>query len=200
MRTRHISFSSFNLNIFREASCLRDFRFRAHEIRRIRNIVGWILGVTTRSRYRCSATTATCLVMRRLASPCRWADMEVMFGMTSWAMSEVFWEVVETFQSNCAKLITQFRSDLRVIRAALYAQAVRDLDAPLDNCVGFMDCTKIQMCRPGGTGAFQRSVYSGHKRFHCLICQSITTPDGLMMHLFGPEVGRRHDLTLYRNS
>ena len=82
-----------------------------------------------------------------------------MFGMTSSAMSEVFWEVVETFQSNCAKLITQFRSDIIGNWAALYAQAVRDLDAPLDNCVRFMDCTKMKMYRSGGTGAFQRSVY-----------------------------------------
>ena len=107
MRTRLISLPSSNLNIFCEASCLRDIRFRAHEIPRIRNIIGWALGVTKRSRYRCSATNATRLALRRLASPCRWVDIEVMFVMTSSAMSEVFWEVVETFQSNCAKLITQ---------------------------------------------------------------------------------------------
>ena len=35
---------------------------------------------------------------------------------------------------------------------------------------------------------------------HCLVYQTITTPDGLIFHLHGPEVGRRHDLTLLRNS
>ena len=32
----------------------------------------------------------------------------------------------------------------------------------------------------------------------CLIYQTITTPDGLIFSLYGPEVGRRHDVTLSR--
>ena len=56
------------------------------------------------------------------------------------------------------------------------------------------------MSRPGGRNAIQRSCYSGRKRFHCLIHQTVTTPDGLLFHMYGPEVGRRHDMTLYRQS
>jgi len=54
------------------------------------------------------------------------------------------------------------------------------------------------MSRPGGAGANQWTCYSGHKRFYCLIYQTVTTPDGLMFYLYGPEVGCRHDMTLYR--
>lgn len=82
----------------------------------------------------------------------------------------------------------------------MYAKAIHEKGAPLTNCVGFIDCTKIQMSRPGGIGANQRTCYSGHKRFHCLIYQTVTTPDGLMFNLYGPEVGRRHDMTLFRES
>ena len=46
----------------------------------------------------------------------------------------------------------------------------------------------------------QRSTYSGHKRFHCLIYQTVTTPDGLMFYLYGPEVDLRQDMTLFRES
>ena len=45
----------------------------------------------------------------------------------------------------------------------------------------------------------QPSCYSGLKRMHCLIYQTVTTTDGLFS-LYGPEVGRRHDLTLLRES
>ena len=31
-----------------------------------------------------------------------------------------------------------------------------------------------------------------------MIYQTITTPDGLMFYSCGPEVGRRYDMTLYR--
>ena len=43
------------------------------------------------------------------------------------------------------------------------------------------------------------SCYFGHKRMHCLVYQTITTPDGLILHMYGPEEGRRHDLTHLRN-
>lgn len=50
----------------------------------------------------------------------------------------------------------------------------------------------------GGIGTLQRARYSGHKRFHCLVYQTVTTPDGLVLPMYGPEVGRRHDMILYR--
>ena len=56
------------------------------------------------------------------------------------------------------------------------------------------------MSRPGGENALQLACYSGHKRFHCLIFQTVRTPDGLVFYMFGPEVGRRHDMTLFRQS
>jgi len=64
--------------------------------------------------------------------------------------------------------------------------------------VGFIDCTKIQICRPGCPGVNQRGLYSRNKRFYCFTYQTITKPDGLVFHVYGPEEGRRHDLTLYR--
>ena len=45
-----------------------------------------------------------------------------------------------------------------------------------------------------------RSCYSGHKRMHCLVCQTITTSDGLILHMCGPEDGSRHELTPLRDS
>jgi nuclease HARBI1 len=52
------------------------------------------------------------------------------------------------------------------------------------------------MARPGGRTSNQRAVYSGHKRFHCFSYQSITTPDGLLFNIYGPDDGRRHYMTL----
>lgn len=70
---------------------------------------------------------------------------------------------------------------------------------PLDRCVGFIDCTKIKMCRPGGHPSFQYAVYSGHKRIPSLIYRSTSTPKGIMFTLLGPDAGNRLDLTLYYN-
>ena len=93
-----------------------------------------------------------------------------------------------------------FRQTLMTRRAERYASTVYAKGVELENCVGFINYTRIQMCRPGGENAMQRSVYSGHKRLHCLIYQTITSPDDLIFSMYGPKVGRRHDMTLYRQS
>lgn len=56
------------------------------------------------------------------------------------------------------------------------------------------------MSRPGGVGENLRKCYSENKWFHCLIYQTITTTDDLMFYLYGPEVDRRQDMTLYLQS
>lgn len=199
-RRRHVRSVYFNLNIYNEEQSLKDFRFRTFEVGIIAQLIGFTGGQTERSEYYCDDITAACVVMRRLAAPCRWHDLETTFGLRVCALSEVFWEALETFIGSCADQIEQFREDLMQPRAARYAELIQENGAALDNCVGFIDCTKIQMQRPGGPGLMQRSVYSGHKRMHCLIYQTVCTPDGLIFHMYGPEAGRRHDLTLYRQS
>lgn len=200
IRSLHIKTTYFNLNIFSTEEALRNFRFRPKDIPVIADAMDWTTGKTKRNRYKCDPVTACFIVLRKLASACRWTDLEYTFGMRSSALSEVFWEVIESFVESKGHLICTLRESLLVERAALYADAIIAKGAPLDSCVGFIDCTKIRMTRPGGHGSLQRACYSGHKRMHCLIYQTVTTPDGLIFYLYGPEVGRRHDTTLLRKS
>ena len=46
----------------------------------------------------------------------------------------------------------------------------------------------------------QRATYSGHKRRNGIKFQSMSLPDGIIHHLFGPLESRRHDMTLFRDS
>ena len=86
----------------------------------------------------------------------------------------------ETFNEGKGYLLTDLREGVLAERAPLYADSTQNAGAPLDSCVRFIDCTKIKMNRPGGLGNMQHSFYSGHKRMHCLIYQTVTTPDGLI--------------------
>ncbi|ETM48914.1 hypothetical protein L914_06619 [Phytophthora nicotianae] len=65
----------------------------------------------------------------------------------------------------------------------------------LRNVWGFIDGTIRRIGKPLGN-AEQHALYSGHKRCHGIKFQSVTTPDGIISHLFGPAEGRLHDLTL----
>lgn len=64
-----------------------------------------------------------------------------------------------------------------------YADAVANKGAPLQNCFGFIDGTVSPIARPDTN---QRIVYKGHKRVHAIKFQSVTLPNGIIGHLYGP--------------
>ena len=76
----------------------------------------------------------------------------------------------------------------------------------------FIDCTVIQSCRPGsgpasgGVGAprynnyIQMAFYNGWKRHHGTKWQSIESPIGVCIDMFGPRSFRRCDLNLLISS
>ena len=210
-RSQVIKHFYLNLNYYSDQKSLQYFRFRKQVVGRVGHAMGWSAGSTKRNRYSCEPITACCIVLKRLASPVTWYELESLqfipcnsslttFGMRSSALSEVFWEVLERFVEVKGHLLTTLREDLLCGRAAMYGEAIKNAGAPLDSCVGFIDCTKIRMTRLGGSNRNQRACYSGHKRFHCLVYQTISTSDGLIFSLYGPEEGRKHDMTLLHNS
>jgi len=133
-------------------------------------------------------------VLRRLASPARWADLEVKFGRCRSSLREIFCRTVDRLMTKWGHFLTRWRGDFMAERAAVYADAVRGRGAPLRTCVGFIDDTAIHVARPGG--GLQRACYSGHKRRRVHKFQSVTTPDGLFFHMYCPHEGRRHDMVL----
>lgn len=108
--------------------------------------------------------------------------------------------VIPQFVHGQCNLKRDLREGLLVSGAELYGESIKNTGDPLDSFVGFIDRTKIQMLRPGGHGSIQRSCYYGHKRFYCMIHQTVTTPDGAILNLYGPVVGRRPEITLLRDS
>jgi nuclease HARBI1 len=81
-------------------------------------------------------------------------------------------------------------------RATYYYKDIPEKGSPLDNSVGFIDGTAVEIARPGGL--VQRTTYSGHKCRNCVKFQAVSAPDGLIIHEFGSVEGSRHDMSLYR--
>lgn len=132
----------FRLDDYDERRSLRDFRFLTSDIRgRIVGFFGWEKVRTTRSRYKCDSILATCVVLKRLASPARWEDLAEEFGRYPGMLSEIFWESLEGMIKLWGHLILNWRSDLMTARAAMYVAHIHER-APLDNCLGYLDCTK----------------------------------------------------------
>ena len=96
-RSIKIYVTNFNLNIFSEQTSLALFRLSKAEIGTVADVFVWTSCRTIRNCYRCDVITATCIVLCRLACPCTWRDVDFLFGMHQSSLSEVFWEVLETF-------------------------------------------------------------------------------------------------------
>ena len=69
----------------------------------------------------------------------------------------------------------------------IFADAIHDKGAPLENYCGFVDKTVRPIYRPIEN---QRIVYNGHKKVHTIKFQSLVAPSDLMANLFGPVEGR----------
>lgn len=141
--------------------------------------------------------TSTFIMFRRISAPARWRDLELVFFMNRSSLSELFWLTIEHFTTFNSYFL-QLRINPIRQRVHLYADAIKDKRAPLHECIGYIDCTKIRMCKLGGYGTNKWQVSFGNNRMHCLSYQNFTTPDGLISALWGPEVVRRYDLTLLR--
>jgi hypothetical protein len=80
--------------------------------------------------------------------------------------------------------IEEWNNDiLDPVNLQTYANAFRNKGAALDNCIGFIDVTVRQICRPC---ELHRIVYNGHKRVHALKFQSVSLPNGLKANMYGP--------------
>lgn len=76
---------------------------------------------------------------------------------------------------------------------------VKDKVSALDNCVGIIDGTVIEIARPDDV-ELQRMVYNGEKRKNALTFQVVNTADGMFYHVYGSVEGRWHDWKLYYQS
>ena len=125
-----------------------------------------------------------CIVIKRLAYPCRYSDLIHRFGR---AVPELYMitNAVEKFiYQNHHHRLTQWNATLLSPRKLQqYADAVAVKGSPWKNCFGFIDGAVKPISR---TVENQKIVYNGYKSLHAPKVQSITLTDGLIAHLFGP--------------
>ncbi|CAB3981116.1 Hypothetical predicted protein [Paramuricea clavata] len=127
-------------------------------------------------------------MLRRLTYPNRWCDLVYTFGRTESELSIIFNMVINDIWTQFSHLLNSL--DLFWLDPAVFSNATHQKGSPLDQCWGFIDGTARPIARPVRN---QNVMYSGHKRVHCIKFQSLIAPNGLIVNLFGPIEGRRHD-------
>ena len=180
----HSDYERFTLHTLEESEIFAEFRVRKRDIERLADVLGLPESFVCHQRTRADKIEGLCTVLKRLAYPCRYSGLIHRFGRAVPELSMITNAVKEFIYQNHHHRLTQWNATLLSPRKLQqYVDAVAVKGSPLKNCFRFMDGTVRPISRPGEN---QKIVYNGHKRLHTLKFQSVTLPDGLIAHLFGP--------------
>jgi hypothetical protein len=147
---------------------------------------------TGRRRYCIDPVDETVIMLRKMVTASRRADVQFEFGKHSACLTEIVYHTLELFHSKVGERIMTWPHTVIEKRASYYSKGVHEKGSALPNVVGFIDETAINIARPGGLR--QRESYSGHKRRNCVKFQALWIDFTSVWTI----EGRRHDMTLYR--
>jgi len=187
----------FDLNCYTDEECRLLFRFTKEQIVHLRIALGIADIVHAPNRSKASGIEALCILLRRFAYPNRLFDLRAVFGRQTSELSHFFTLILDHVFFNFGHLLNYDATRLTTAKLQEFSGLIHQKGAPLPRCWGFIDGTVRAICRPTYN---QKQVFNGHKRVHSLKFQSVTTPDGIIVHMSGPWLGRRHDCRMLRES
>ena len=167
-----------------DAECKAEFRFAKMDIPLLAEALGIPEKFICHQGTRSERIEGLCMLLKRLTYPSRYSDLIPRFGRPVPLLSMISNTVLDFIYNEQGHKITQWNNSLlNPANLEVYAAAISDNGAALDNCIGFIDGTARPICRPG---ELQRIVYNGHKRVHALKFQSVTLPNGMIANMYGP--------------
>ena len=177
-------YTRFDLNAMDEAECNAEFRFLKRNLPALTEALQFPPTFKLYQRSVLNGMEGLCMLLRRVAYPCRYGDMVHRFGRPVPVISMAVNHVIDYIYDTHGHLITRWNDAVLNPRALeLYAESIQEKGAALQNYFGFVDGTVRPISRPD---EHQRLVYNGHKRVHALKFQSVVLPNGLIANLYGP--------------
>lgn len=125
---------------------------------------------------------------------------QLLFGPHRSTISRIV-TYLEHYISNHVRAAFQ-RFHPLISRASLdrYQVKLAASGCPIPNVWAFIDGVKWEVCRPGGTGLLQRTLYSGYIKGHSISYHVIVSPDGMIQQVGGPFAGHGNDLNVLEDS
>lgn len=125
---------------------LLHFRLRRSDLAQLVTLVtdGYHKYTTARKMYNTNTLLSTYVVLKRLATPQRWYDLEKLFRNHTPQLSKMFLEMVEDFEDEHGHLITgNQKGSYMASRAGTLASKAKQKTRALDNRMGFMNGTLL---------------------------------------------------------
>ena len=172
------SYDRFNLDDMDEAECIAELRFEKRHILRLEEVLQIPPLMKCNQRSVFTGTEGLCMLLKRLAYPCRYLDLIHRFGRPVPVLGMITNNVIDYIYDTHHHKITNWNNDiLNPAALQIYADAISAKGAALDNC------TVRPISKPVER---QRVMYNGHKRVHGIKFQSIALPNGLTGNMYGP--------------
>lgn len=140
---------------------------------------------------------ALAVTLWRLACPTTLIRDRLFWGLSEAYICEIFNLTIEAIHERWGHLVSQLQHEAILPKIDMFCQAIQHRGAPLDRCWGFIDGTVRAIARPW---RMQRLWYNGWKRKHALKYQAVDSADGIIRMLWGPMLGRRHDVAMLGES
>lgn len=194
VRRQPLTFDSWD-----DERLLLKTRFQKSQLVELKALLGIPDTISLEKRTFFGGEEALMLALWRLSYATRLHDICEAFHIDTPFASRVFNHVLKHINQFIErKGLFLAPSDLLISSAGRFAEAIRLKTSNfLVDTIGFVDGTLKPICRPSFN---QSEMYSGHKRWHGFKFEALVTPDGLIVHLFGPAPGRCADSGIYANS
>jgi len=135
-----------------------------------------------------TALDALAVTLARYATPTRvkLLGRHLRINWSSAKISTIVGLVLDFLLATWGPLISLDDRYVAPVNVGAFVQAIKDYPSPVSHIFGFIDGTKVRICRPTRE---QDLFYSGNECYHLVRFQGLMLPNGIMAGMFGPEVG-----------
>ena len=166
-------------------------RFKKEHLLELATSLAFPAVIITPNQHHATALDALCMFLQRYCYPNHLADCVQLFGCPPCEISRFANTILDHIYDNFQHLLNIF-NHLQLTPEVLerFAQVVTEKGSTLPDTWGFLDGTVCPIAQPIRN---QHHVYNRHKCVHALKFQGLMVPNGVIVHLARPWVGRRHD-------
>ena len=189
---------------FDSTTFYEQFRFRREHFWMILQALHWTTATGApkvlkfgkrRHRYTMRTDHIMMVFLRRMAFPARWPDINQILGGSRSTCSAAYNFALEFMFNNYVPLVQDLHRWKN--RFATFAKQLKDIGAPYDNLVSFVDRHFDRTARPMGDGCVNLNVKDFHvynhlHKDHGLMFQGLVLVNGMAM-CWGPFAGSAND-------
>ena len=156
--------------------------------------------ITIDNGARIPGIEAFCILLFKLSRPYSLKSIGEKFARSRMIVSRIVNKMMRKIYRRCKKILYWDEERLHTEQLWHYAHAIARRNEHrhrVNNVFAFIDGTIQKIARPF---KFQRQLYNGWKRCHCIKFQGLMAPDGIMIHLGGPFMAKYHDAWMLARS